>query len=79
MCMCVFFTSIDRASTITSNIRGCQFSTWSAGQKKVRGTSTKLQLEHKNKNKTKSDKKKKSKQKQKYQNGWIGRRDAQRT
>ena len=38
----VFFTSTDRASTIPSNIRGCQSGTWSAGQKKIRGTSTKL-------------------------------------
>ena len=39
----VFFTLIDRASTIPSNTRGCQSGTWSAGQKKIRGTSTKLQ------------------------------------
>ena len=40
----VFFTLTDRASTIPSNIRGCQSgTTWSAGQKKIRGTSTKLQ------------------------------------
>ena len=40
----VFFTLLtDRASTIPSNIRGCQSGTWSAGQKKIRGTSTKLQ------------------------------------
>ena len=39
----VFFTLTDRASTIPSNIRGCQSGTWSAGQKKIRGTSTKLQ------------------------------------
>ena len=39
----VFFTLTDRASTIPSNIlRGCQSGTWSAGQKKIRGTSTKL-------------------------------------
>ena len=29
----VFFTLTDRASTIPSNIRGCQSGTWSAGQK----------------------------------------------
>ena len=39
----VFFTLIDRASTIPNNTRGCQSGTWSAGQKKIRGTSTKLQ------------------------------------
>ena len=37
----VFFTLTDRASTIPSNIRGCQSGTWSAGQKNIRGTSTK--------------------------------------
>ena len=31
----VFFTLIDRASTIPSNIRGCQSVTWSAGQRKM--------------------------------------------
>ena len=39
----VFFILTDRASTIPSNIRGCQSGTWSAGQKNIRGTSTKLQ------------------------------------
>ena len=39
----VFFTLTDRALTISSNIRGCQSGTWSAGQKEIRGTSTKLQ------------------------------------
>ena len=39
----VFFTLTDRASTIPSTIRGCQSGTWSAGQKEIRGTSTKLQ------------------------------------
>ena len=43
----VFFTSTDRASTIPSNIRSCQSGTWSAGQKKIRGTSTKLPREQK--------------------------------
>ena len=38
----VFFTLTDRASTIPSIIRGCQSGTWSAGQKEIRGTSTKL-------------------------------------
>ena len=34
----VFFTLTDRASTIHSNIRGCQSGTWSAGQKEeIRG------------------------------------------
>ena len=46
----VFFTLTDRASTVPSNIRGCQSGTWSAGQKKIRGISTKLQREQ-NKNK----------------------------
>ena len=40
-----FFTLTDRASTIPSNTRSCQSGTWSAGQKKIRGTSTKLQTE----------------------------------
>ena len=39
----VFFTLTDRASTVPSNIPCCQSGTWSAGQKKIRGTSTKLQ------------------------------------
>ena len=39
----VFFTLTDRASTIPNNTRGCQSGTWSAGQKKIKGTSTKLQ------------------------------------
>ena len=39
VCMC------DRASTIPSNILGCQSVTWSAGQENIRGTSTKLQRE----------------------------------
>ena len=38
-----FFTLTDRASTIPSNTRGCQSGTWSAGQKNIRGASTKLQ------------------------------------
>ena len=42
----VFFTLTDRASTIPSNLRGCQSGTWSAGQKEVRGTS----IKHKHKN-----------------------------
>ena len=43
----VFFTLTDRASAIPSNIRGCQSGTWSAGQKEIRGTSTKLHWEQK--------------------------------
>ena len=39
----VFLTLTDRASTIPSNIRSCQSGTWSAGQKEIRGTYTKLQ------------------------------------
>ena len=39
----VSFTLTDRATTTPSNTRGCQSGTWSAGQKKIRGTSTKLQ------------------------------------
>ena len=44
----MFFTLTDRASTIPSNIRGCQsgtvlYCTWPAGEEKVRGTSAKLQ------------------------------------
>ena len=48
----VFFTLTDRASTIPSNIRGCQSGTWSAGQKKIRGTSTQLQREQTDKTQT---------------------------
>ena len=37
----VFFRLLTgRASTIPSNIRGCQSGTWSAGQEKIEGTST---------------------------------------
>ena len=44
------FAFTDRASTIPSNsIRGCQSGTWSAGQKKIRGTSTKPRNESKRK------------------------------
>ena len=43
----VFFTLSDRASTVPSNTRGCQSGTWSADQKKIKGTSTKLLREHK--------------------------------
>ena len=32
----IFFTLTDRASTVPSNIRGCQSGTWSAGQKKIK-------------------------------------------
>ena len=54
----VFFTLTDRASTIPSNIRGCQSGTWSAGQKKIRATSTKLQREQKEHNETKQNRQK---------------------
>ena len=56
----VFFTLTDRASTIPSNTRGCQSGTWSGGQKKIRGTSTKLQREQKKNTNTqkKTDKEK---------------------
>ena len=37
----------------TQNTRGCQSGTWSAGQKKIRGTSTKLQGEQKKNTHTK--------------------------
>ena len=55
----VFFTLTDRASTIPSGIRGCQSGTRSAGQKNIRGTSTKLQREQKitTKNKTRAKQK----------------------
>ena len=57
--VCVSFTLTDRASTIPSNTRGCQSDTWSAGQGKIRGASTKLQREHKKQIKQgKNDKKK---------------------
>ena len=60
----------DRASTIPSNIRGCQSSTWSAGQKKIRGTSTKFQREQKKHNEqTRNDKKKGTTTKYRYQKG----------
>ena len=53
----VLFTLTDRASTIPSNIRGCQSGTWSAGHKSIRGTSTKLQREQTTQqNKTKTTK-----------------------
>ena len=64
VCVRVFFESTDQASTIPSNIRGCQSGTWSAGQEKIRGTSTKLQREHENKN----DKKKGTKTQCTWQN-----------
>ena len=52
----VFFTLTDRASTIPSNTRGCQSGTWSAGgQKKIRGTYTKLQRDE-SKRKTQTQK-----------------------
>ena len=57
----VFFTLIDRASAIPSNIRGCQSGTWSAGQENMKERSTKLQREHKkqkNKKQNENDKKK---------------------
>ena len=56
-----FFALTDRASTITSIIiRGCQSGTWSARQKKIRGTSVTLQQEQKKtqRNKTKTTKSK---------------------
>ena len=56
----VFFTLTDRASTIPSNIRGCQSGTWSAGQKKITETSAKLQREQK-KNITKQNRNDKEK------------------
>ena len=57
----IFFIFTDRASTVPSNIRGCQSGTWSAGQKKIRGTSTKKAPTRAKKNITKlnrNDKKK---------------------
>ena len=64
----VFFILSDRASTIPSNIRGCQSGKkCSAGQKHIRGTSTKLQREQKkNTNKNKNDKEKGTKITTKY-------------
>ena len=38
VCVCVFFTLTDRASTIPSNIRGCQSGTWSQRGTKVNGS-----------------------------------------
>ena len=53
----VFFALTDRASTIPSHC--CQSGTWSAGQEKIRGTSTKLKREQKqNKKQNKNDKNK---------------------
>ena len=65
--MCVFFTLTDRASTISSNtcIRGWQSGTWSAGQEKIRGISSKLKWENKSKTKGKNDKKKENRKKKK--------------
>ena len=37
-CVVVFFALTDRASTISSNIRGCQSGTWSQGDTKVNGS-----------------------------------------
>ena len=59
--MYLILTLTDRVSIVPSNIRGCRSGTWSAGQKNIRGTSTKLQREHDNKtkqNRTKTTKKK---------------------
>ena len=54
VCMCLFFTLTDRASTVPSNRRGCQSGTWSAGQENIKGTSiTKLQREHEKKTRQK--------------------------
>ena len=55
-CMCAFFTLTDRASTIPSNIRGCQSGStymvcWTG--KDQRNITKKLQREHENRNKTK--------------------------
>ena len=61
----VFFTLTDRASTIPSNIRGCQSGTWSAGQKKIiRGTPAKLQREQEKNTTTKTKTTKRKEQKQ---------------
>ena len=59
--VCVFFTSTNRASAIPSNTRGCQSGTWSAGQDKIGGTSTKLQREYKINKKQKQGEKDKPK------------------
>ena len=57
----MFFTLTDRASTIPSNIRGCQSGMWSAGQENIRGTSTKSYNESmKNKKKKQQTIKKKA-------------------
>ena len=57
----VFFTLTDRAPTIPSNIiRGCQSGTWSAGQKNIRGTSTKKLQREQKKNTNKNDKEKRT-------------------
>ena len=59
----MFFTLLDdRASTIPSIIRDCQSGTWSAGQEKIRRTSTKnLQRAHENTTKREQDKNDKNK------------------
>ena len=58
----VFFTLLtDRASTIPSNIRGCQSGTWSAGQKNIRGTSTKNTNTNTNKQKRQRERNKNNK------------------
>ena len=61
VCVCVRFLcvlniiSTDQALelTILSNLRGCQSGSWSAGQEKMRETSTKLQREGKTKTRQK--------------------------
>ena len=45
-----------KTHTHTLFVRGCQSDTWSAGQKKIRGTSTKLLKEQKKNTKTKTTK-----------------------
>ena len=57
----VFFTLIDRASTVPSNIRGCQSGTLSAGQENIKGTSTKKSSNESMKTKATKDRNKKHK------------------
>ena len=62
-----------RASTIPSNIRGCQSGTWSAENRKrsEEHLQVKLQRDNENENKAKTTKAKKKTTKNKCQKGWY--------
>ena len=65
----IFLRITDRASTIPSNIRGCQSGTWSTGKEKIRGTSTKSSNKRM---KTKQNKTKTRQKRQKERNNDWG-------